>query len=140
MIISKSSDMKLITSEILDNLTEQALHNVRLRMNYNLHKKESDPVQKLFNALEPGTDLPVHRHEDIAETYIVVRGSLNLILYNCDREVLETIEVNPTKGVYGVDIPAGMWHTVEALEHGTIIFEVKEGPYKPMESDDLLEK
>ena len=131
--------MKLITTELLDDLSLQATESERLRMNYNLHESLNDNVQKLLNAMEPGTHLPIHRHRNTAETYIVMRGSVNLHIFDNNAKLDKTIEINPAKGVYGVDIPAGQWHTVEVLKHGTLIFEIKEGPYSPLNAEDVLE-
>lgn len=130
--------MQLIDKALLDSVTEMAKESPRLRMNYNFHESLDAKAQRLLNALEPGTQLPVHRHRDTAETYIVLRGSLNVLFYNQERELTATMEINPLAGSYGVDIPAGQWHTIEILESGTVLFEVKEGPYKPLEPVDLL--
>jgi cupin fold WbuC family metalloprotein len=97
-----------------------------------------DNVQRLLNAMEPGTIMPIHRHQNTAETYFVLRGSLRVILYNENKEITSETELNPLIGNYGVDIPAGQWHTIEVLESGTVIFEVKEGPYTPLESKDTM--
>ena len=133
-------EIKLITTELLDDLSLQASENARLRMNYNFHESLNDNVQKLLNAMEPGTQLPIHRHRHTAETYIVLRGSVNLHIYNCRAELDKTLEINPAKAVCGVDIPAGQWHTIEVLEPETVIFEIKEGPYSPLTAEDILEK
>lgn len=130
--------MMYIDQEFLENLTEKACENQRLRINYNLHESLEAPVQRLFNAMEPGTVLPIHRHVDTAETYLVVRGALKVLVYAADGTLTEERELNPDKGNYGAHVPAGQWHTVEILEKGTVIFEVKQGPYRPLSEEDIL--
>lgn len=130
--------MILIDNELLDSISLKAKDNVRLRMNFNLHQSLQEPVQRMLNALEPGTVLPVHRHQNTDETYLMLRGSLNLKLYDANRTLLDTIELNPAKGKYGVSVPAGQWHTLEILEENTVLFELKEGPYIPFQPEDIL--
>lgn len=129
----------ILDNKLLDRVTEQAKNNDRLRMNFNLHESLDSKAQKLFNALEPGTLLPIHRHPSTSETYIVIRGGIKVIFYNNDREVTETFDLDPLKGNYGVNIPANQWHTLEVLTSGTVIFEVKDGPYTPLSPDNLME-
>lgn len=130
--------MKIIDKELLDRLTIEAQKDVRLRKNLNFHKSLNDNVQRLLNAMEPGTSMPIHRHVHTDETYFVLRGSLNVVLYNENKELISSTELNPLNGSYGVNVDAGQWHTIEVLESGTVIFEVKEGPYTPLESKDTL--
>jgi len=130
--------MRIIDNELLEKLTEQAVTNERLRKNYNLHRSLNDNVQRLLNAMEPGTEMPVHRHKHTDETYVVLKGSLNVLLYNEKKVLTQTILLDPKQGKYGVSIPAAQWHSVEILEKGTVIFEVKQGPYSPLESKDIM--
>lgn len=129
----------LIDNNLLDQVTEQAKESERLRMNYNLHDSLDAKAQRLLNALEPGTVLPVHRHRYTAETYIVLRGSINVIFYDDNKIPVEQHLISPEQGVYGVHIPAGQWHTLEVKESGTVIFEVKDGPYASLGEEDILE-
>jgi len=131
--------MKIINKDLLDEITRQAKESPRLRMNYNLHDNLDAKAQKLLNALEPGTILPIHRHPNTTETYLLLRGKLNVILYNDKKEVLETMHLDTANGNYGLDIPAGQWHSVEVLESGTVILEVKDGPYFPFQPEDILQ-
>lgn len=131
--------MKIINKELLDEITRQAKESPRLRMNYNLHDNLDAKAQKLLNALEPGTILPIHRHPNTTETYLLLRGKLNVILYNDKKEVLETMHLDTANGNYGLDIPAGQWHSIEVLESGTVILEVKDGPYIPFQPEDILQ-
>ena len=129
----------LIDKNLLDKVTAEAKANARLRMNYNFHETLDAPAQRLLNALEPGTVLPIHRHRHTAETYVLLRGRLNILFYNDQKQITERYELDPQKGVYGVNIPRGQWHTIEVLCSGTVIFEVKDGPYSPLTPDDILE-
>ncbi|MDD4590199.1 MAG: WbuC family cupin fold metalloprotein [Parabacteroides sp.] len=128
----------LIDDNLLDKVTEQAKASGHLRMNYNLHDSLEAKAQRLLNALEPGTVLPVHRHRHTAETYIVLRGCIKVLFYNDDRVLTDEFLVHPDNKVYGMHIPAGQWHTLEVLESGTVIFEVKDGPYAPLQPDDIF--
>ncbi len=130
--------MIIINNTLLDTITEKAKTSPRLRMNFNLHDSLDSPVQRLMNALEPGTELPIHRHRHTDETYIVLRGAIKVFLYNDDKTLKEQVLLNPCDGEYGINIPAGQFHTVEVLEKGTVIFEVKEGPYTPLGDGDTL--
>jgi len=131
--------MKLINDQLLNTISKQASENIRLRMNHNLHASLDDKVQRLLNAMEPGTILPVHRHRNTDETYIILRGKLDVKVYNERKELTDTIRLDPTEGKYGIHIPANSWHNVEVLEERTVIFEVKEGPYLPLEDSDIMQ-
>jgi len=130
--------MQLINKTLLDEVTEKAALSPRLRMNYNLHDSLEAKAQRLLNALEPGTQLPVHRHPHTAETYLLVRGRINVLFYNDDKQLTKKQELSVVSGCYGVHIPAGQWHTLEVLESGTVIFEVKDGPYTPLTEDNIM--
>lgn len=129
----------LIDNNLLDLVTGQAKESERLRMNYNLHESLDAKAQRLLNALEPGTILPIHRHTHTAETYIVLRGSIKVLFYDINKNLVNQYLVNPEEGVYGVHIPSGQWHTLVVIETGTVIFEVKDGPYAPLGEEDILE-
>ena len=128
----------LIDDHLLDEVTERAKASERLRMNYNLHDSLEAKAQRLLNALEPGTLLPVHRHRHTAETYIVLRGVIKVLFYDDNKMLTDAFMVSPQEGSYGVNIPAGQWHTLEVLESGTVIFEVKDGPYIPLGPEDII--
>lgn len=130
--------MKIIDNELLASLSTQARKDKRLRKNFNLHLSLNEKVQRLLNALEPGTVIPVHRHLHTDETYVVLSGSLNLLLYDGKKNLQQKVLLDPLQGKYGVSIPAGTWHSVEVLEKGTVIFEVKQGPYSPISTEDIL--
>ena len=128
----------LIEEKLLDSVTSRAKTSDRLRMNYNLHDSLDAKAQRLLNALEPGTELPIHRHQHTAETYIVLRGAIKVLFYNDERMLTNEFMINPLEGRYGIHIPAGQWHTLEVLESGTVIFEVKDGPYAPLQPEDII--
>lgn len=130
--------MELIDSALLDALRDAAKTNPRLRMNRNFHETLDAPAQRLLNALEPGTSVPAHRHAATAETYVVLRGKLRVDFYDDSGRVKESAEIDPAQGNFGVHIPAGTWHGVTPLESGTVIFEVKDGPYTPISEENIL--
>lgn len=130
--------MEIINEELLDGVCAKANESPRLRMNHNFHDSLDAKAQILLNALEPGTVMPVHRHEHTAETYIVLRGRLKVIYCNDRKEVIESCILDPRDRNYGIHIPKGQWHTLEVMEKDTVIFEVKEGPYTPLTSDNIL--
>ncbi|MDR3654062.1 MAG: WbuC family cupin fold metalloprotein [Paludibacter sp.] len=130
--------MEIIDKELLDRITNKAELSPRLRMNYNFHESPEAKSQRLLNALEPGTDVPVHRHRHSDETYIIIRGSMEVFLFDDNKELIESVTLNPMEEKHGVNIPAGQWHTLKVLEPGTMIFEVKDGPYTPLQAEDML--
>lgn len=130
--------MQLISSQLLSDLSKSASESPRLRMNYNFHSDSESPSQRLLNALEPGTDLPIHRHRHTEETYIVLKGSLIVKFYDDNKNLTAQAELNPQKENFGINIPVGQWHTIEVLEAGTVIFECKDGPYRPLDVVDIL--
>lgn len=128
-----------ITQAILDQLTEQAKASPRLRMNLDLRNGEYDQSQRMLNALEPGSPLPIHRHQKTSETVVCLRGRLVEEYYDeLERICTERIELSPNGPIVAVNIPAGQWHTVHALESGTVIMEMKNGPYEPLQDCDVL--
>lgn len=129
----------IITSQLLDTVSSQAKESPRLRMNYNLHETLDAKVQRLFNAMEPGTVIPVQRHRNTAETIMLVRGKMKVILYDDDKNVIEKAILSHELGNYGVHIPAGVWHFVEIMEPETVMFEVREGPYNPLAQEDIMD-
>lgn len=128
----------IITEELLNGISSQAKESPRLRMNYNLHEKLDAKVQRLFNAMEPGTIIPIQRHQNTAETIMLVRGKMKVIFYDDNKKVIEEAILSHETGNYGVHIPTGVWHCVEILEPNTVMFEVKEGPYTPLADEDIM--
>lgn len=128
----------IINNDLLNEVSEKAKASDRLRMNFNLHDSLDAKAQRLLNALEIGTDLPIHRHPNTSETYLLLRGKIRVMFYNDDKEETESFMLDPISGNYGVHIPAGQWHTLEVLESDSVIFEVKDGPYSPLGKEDTL--
>ena len=128
-----------ITQAILDNLTEQAKESPRLRMNMDLRNSPEDQSQRMLNAIEPGSPLPIHRHMKSSETVVCLRGRLVEEFYDdLERICTDAIELSPNGPVVALIIPIGQWHTVRALESGTVILECKDGPYEPQNPADVL--
>lgn len=128
----------IIDEELIDKVAAEAKESPRLRMNFNLHDSLDAKAQRLINVLLPGTPMPVHRHRHTSETYIILRGRMVVVFYNDMGAQTERFLLDPTKGNYGVQIPAGQWHGIEVIEPSTI-FEVKDGPYTPLTPEDTLD-
>lgn len=129
----------IITQALLDELTAQAKASPRLRMNYDLRNSAEDGSQRMLNAIEPGSPLPIHRHRMSSETVVCLRGRLVEEFYDdLEHICTETIELSPNGPVVALNIPIGQWHTVRALESGTVILECKDGAYKPLGEEDML--
>ena len=128
-----------ITQAILDDLTAKAKASPRLRMNLDLRNSNEDTSQRMLNAIEPGSSLPIHRHRDTSETVVCLRGRLVEEFYDdLERTCTDRIELSPNGPVVALNIPAGQWHTVHALESGTVILEMKNGKYEPISDVDIL--
>ena len=108
-------------------------------MNLDLRNGPDDKSQRMLNALEPGTPLPIHRHTKSSETVVCLRGHLRELFYNNNGEMTDVIELAPDSECVALNIPIGQWHTVEVLESGTVIMEVKDGTYEPLGAEDILE-
>lgn len=128
-----------ITQALLDGLTEQAKASSRLRMNYDLRNSENDQSQRMLNAIEPGSPLPIHRHRNTSETVVCLRGRLVWEFYDEQgKTCAETIELSPNGPIMALNVPKGQWHTVKALESGSVILECKDGAYEPMREEDMI--
>ena len=135
-----------ITQSLLDELTAQAKASPRLRMNYDLRNSSEDGSQRLLNAIEPGSPLPIHRHRQSSETVVCLRGRLQEVFYNDagsstgspNLVEAEVIELAPDGPVVALNIPIGQWHTVRSLESGTVILECKDGAYEPLGPEDIM--
>ena len=122
--------------QILDDLTAQAKASPRLRMNYDLRNSAEDRSQRMLNALEPGTVMPIHRHHQSSETVICLRGHFEELFYDEDGNLTETIDM--VSGGVVVNIEKDRWHSLRCLESGTVLFEAKDGPYHPLEEDEIM--
>lgn len=128
-----------ITQVMLNSLTEQAKASERLRMNLDLRNSDIDGSQRMLNAIEPGSILPIHRHQKTSETMVCLRGKLRVEYYDeLERTCTESFILEPNGMNVAVSIPIGIWHTVHALESGTCILEMKNGAYEPLQDVDIL--
>lgn len=127
----------VIDKVFLDSLCEQAQNNPRLRINYDLRNSENDQSQRMLNALQPGTILPIHRHPSTSETMIVVQGSVEQKFYDENGKLTESFILKAGSSHAMVHIPAGMWHNLICLEKDTVIFEAKDGAYQPVNIEDI---
>ena len=127
-----------ITQTLLDDLTAQAKASPRLRMNYDLRNSDADGSQRMLNAIEPDSPLSIHRHRHTSETVVCLRGHLQELFYDEDGRLTDTFDLMPNGPVVALNIPIGQWHTVRVLESGTVIMEVKDGPYAPTGPEDIM--
>lgn len=123
--------VKIISSEILDELTTKAAASSRKRLNLNYHEDMADPMNRMLNAFEPGTYIQPHKHEnpDKREVFIVLRGSLVVVIFDDSGNPVEFILLDLQKGNYAIEVEPGVWHSVISLESGTVVYEIKDGPY-----------
>lgn len=131
--------MEKINKELLDSVSEKAKVSPRLRMNYNFHQSLDEKCHRFLNAVEPGTIVPIHKHPTKDETFVILRGKVKVTTHSDDGAVIDSVLLCPDNGQYGVNIPKGVWHTLESLESGSVIFECKEGPFVEHEVDGILE-
>ena len=145
----------IIDKKILDELTERAKKSPRLRMNYDLRTTPDVQSQRMLNALEPGTVLPIHRHKETSETVVCVRGHFEEYLYteNDNANVNVNANLNPNDngrlvltevvdmvpGGVVLNIPAGQWHSLKCLESGTVLLEAKDGAFRPLDDDEVFQ-
>ena len=129
--------MKIIDDNLVDALAKQAKQSPRLRMNHNFHQSLDDKCHRFLNALEPGTQIPVHHHPTKDETFVILKGKVRVTTYDDDGNILESSIICHETGTYGADIPKNVWHTVECLEP-SVLLECKEGPFIEHEADGIL--
>lgn len=134
----KMSELKLITASLLDEVSHTAQTSPRRRKNHNFHSADDAHCHRLLNAIEPDSYVAPHRHLDLqkAETMLVLRGRLGLVIFNDEGQVQQSAVLSAGGGCCGVDIPCGVWHTVLGLESGTVFFEAKAGPYVPLQPQE----
>ena len=136
---SGENGVMIIDQRILDDLTERAKNSPHLRMNLDLRNGPGDGSQRMLNAIEPGSEVPIHRHRKSSETVVCLRGRLVEEFYDeLEMRCTDAIELSPGGPVVALNIPLGQWHTARALESGTVIMEVKDGVYEPTGPEDIL--
>ena len=129
----------VVSQAVLDELTAQAKASPRLRMNMDLRNGPEDGSQRMLNAIEPGSPLPIHRHKYTSETVVCLRGRFVEEFYDeLERICTDAIELTPGGPNFLVIVPAGQWHTVRALESGSVLLECKDGKYEPLGPEDIL--
>ena len=126
----------IIDQHILDDLTAQAKASPRLRMNLDLRTTPEDNSQRMLNAIEPGTPMPIHRHRTSSETVVCVRGHFEEYFYDADGRLTDTIDMYPGGPV--INIPVGQWHSLQSLESGTVLLECKDGAWAPLSEEDVM--
>ena len=124
--------LKIVSPKLLDELSQKAKNSNRKRLNYNFHDDLADPINRMLNAFEPGTYIQPHRHEnpDKREVFIVLRGSLVVAFFDDSGKPIDFILLDPKHGTYAIEVPPRVWHSVISLEHGTVVYEIKDGPYQ----------
>ena len=128
-----------IDNILLDKLTAQAKASPRLRMNLDLRDSAQDQSQRMLNAIEPGSVVPIHRHQKTSETVVVLRGRVVEEYYDdLERMCTATYDLAAGGPICALNIPAGQWHTLRALDPGTVILEMKDGAYEPIGAGDVL--
>lgn len=131
--------MKIIDKNLLDRTTALAKESPRLRMNHNFHDQLDNPLNRLINAMEPGTYLRPHRHcnPDRDESFLLLRGKVAFFIFDNEGNITQKLILSPLDGVYGADIRAGVWHSMLVLEPGSVVYESKEGPYTPLSKENM---
>ena len=128
----------IIDQQILDDLSEKAKKSPRLRANYDLRNSPEDSSQRILNAIEPGTVMQIHRHKKTSETVVCIRGHFQECFYDEKGNLTDTIDMVP--GGLVLNVPAGLWHNLISLISGTILLSCKDGPYEPLNEEDVLER
>ena len=126
----------IINEQLLDDLTRRAQDSPRLRMNMDLRNSPEDGSQRMLNAIEPGTKLPIHRHPDSSVTIVCIRGHFEEHLYDDSGRLTATIDMRPGGTV--LNLPAGQWHSLKSLESGTVLLECQDGKWEPLREDDVM--
>jgi len=129
--------MKL-DNTLFDSVSQKAKDSPRLRLNFDMRNSSEDGSQRMLNAIEPGTELPIHRHRKSTETCIVLRGTAEEVFYDDNGNETERVLMKPDSDCCGVNIEKGRWHKIVSLEPGTVIFEAKDGAYEPLSPEDIL--
>lgn len=130
----------VITKEILDELSAKAKENPRLRQSMDLRNSPEDGSQRMLNALEPGTVMPIHRHHGSSETVVILRGKIRWIFYDDQGRITESTELRSDGDIRMLNVEKDRWHSLECLESGSVLYESKDGPYHPLEEDEIMVK
>lgn len=134
-----NTDMKIINEALLDETSAKATASPRLRINHNFHKTLNDPVNRLLNAMEPGSYIRPHRHinPDKDEIFLLLRGRVAVFTFDDEGNITEKLVLDPLEGAYGAEIEPGVWHSLLVLKPKTVIYEVKAGPFVALTADNM---
>ena len=130
----------VITQELLDELSAKAKENPRLRQSFDMRNSAEDLSQRMLNALEPGTVMPIHRHHASSETVVVLRGKIRWLFYDDQGRITESTELWSDGDIRMLNVEKDRWHSLECLESGSVLYESKDGPYHPLEEDEIMVK
>ena len=130
----------VVDKKVLDNLSEQAKANPRLRQAMDLRNSPEDLSQRMLNALEPGTIMPIHRHHASSETVVILRGKIMWIFYDENGNETERVVLDADGDLRMLNVEKDRWHSLECLESGSALYESKDGPYHPLEEDEIMVK
>ena len=128
----------VVYKSLLDNLSEQAKENPRLRQAMDLRNSPEDKSQRMLNALEPGTVMPIHRHHASSETVVILRGKIRWIFYDENGVETERVVLDADGDLRMLNVEKDRWHSLECLESGSVLYESKDGPYHPLEEDEIM--
>lgn len=126
----------IINNEVLDELSRQAKNSPRLRMNMDLRNSPDDQSQRILNAIEPGTEMPIHRHRLSSETVVCIRGHFEECFYDEQGNLTDTFDMLP--GGLVISVPIGQWHNLRSLESGTVLFSCKDGAFESLKEEDVM--
>ncbi len=129
-----------IDQHLLDELSAQAKASPRLRINYDLRNSAADGAQRMLNVIEPGTVLPIHRHHDGSETVVIVRGKIQWVFYDENGNETERVVLDADGDPRMLNVEKDRWHSLVCLESGSVLYESKDGPYHPLEEDEIFTK
>jgi len=128
----------IIDKNVLDYLTAQAKVSSRLRMAMDLRNSPGDGSQRMLNALEPGTVMPIHRHLETTETVVLLRGKIEWIFYDEQGKETERVTLDANREPRMLNAEKGRWHSLVCLESGSVLFETKDGPYHPLTEEEIM--
>jgi cupin fold WbuC family metalloprotein len=131
--------LKIISQKSLSELSQKAADSPRKRLNLNFHDDLADPINRMLNAFEPGTYIQPHKHEnpDKREVFIILHGSLVVVIFDDSGKPIDFVLLDPLKGNHAVEVPPGVWHSVISLETGTVVYEIKDGPYEQIDDKNF---
>ena len=129
----------VITQELMDELSAKAKENSRLRQSFDLRNSPEDGSQRMLNALEPGTVMPIHRHHASSETVVILRGKIRWLFYDDTGNETESVTLDANGDLRCLNVPKGQWHSLVCECSGSVIFEAKDGAYAPLQPDEIME-